>query len=168
MLSAHEPITMSPDPFTCIGVAGSLIQIVQFLYELTSKATEIYSSGTHAAGDYLVAQCVARDLRDLLVGVESNPYPLGRPKGVDDSFEHLIDQCKSTSGELLDALDKLDRRKAKGKWASLKLALREVWAEETVELFTRRVAFIQSQVTLRLLTMLRYGPIVYPMRLGTN
>lgn len=58
-------LTVFLDPFTALGLAGNLVQFVDFLYKLLSESKSLYASSIGASAENIILETVAKDLNLL-------------------------------------------------------------------------------------------------------
>ena len=53
------------DPLTALGLAGNLIQVIQFSYDIVSEGNKIYNDSSSVLDQNKTAEEVATDLSEL-------------------------------------------------------------------------------------------------------
>ena len=133
------------EALAAIGLAGSIVQFVDFVSTLFSKTNELRQS---LDGN-------DRDSLDLKTTAEI----LGRlSEGLDTTFETqsqdetdillLADGCKEVVDELLGVLEKLRHQPNNNRWRNFRQALRYMWAKEKLEIMSKRVDHFRNQLGL--------------------
>lgn len=136
------------DPVTATGLAGNIVQFVQFASDIVSKFREIYTSAAGAARETidlvtLAENDIALQLRTSL----QSPGILSALTKEDQQLEDVRVQCREIATELLEALDMLKVEGAPGKWKSFKKALKTVWEEKKLEAMGQRLAAFNNLLT---------------------
>jgi hypothetical protein len=136
------------DPVTATGLAGNIVQFVQFASDIVSKFREIYTSAAGAARGtselvILAENDIALQLRTSL----QSPRVVSALTKEDQQLENVRIQCREIATELLEALDMLKVKGTPGKWKSFKKALKTVWEEKKLEAMGERLAAFNSLVT---------------------
>ena len=136
------------DPVTATGLAGNIVQFVQFASDIVSKFREIYTSAAGAARETidlvtLAENDIALQLRTSL----QSPRVVSALTKEDQQLENVRIQCREIATELLEALDMLKVKGTPGKWKSFKKALKTVWEEKKLEAMGERLAAFNSLVT---------------------
>ncbi|KAJ8133152.1 hypothetical protein O1611_g474 [Lasiodiplodia mahajangana] len=150
------------DPLTAIGLAGNVIQFVQFTSDLTRTAVEICKSPTGCAADILTLDSLYQQLNnfnDRLASGHSSTMSAqlgGRScaSALDiPSFRELSLLCKSDCEKLLSVVGTLKGKGGPGKrWQSFRTALRMVWRKEEIEELEKRLNRTQTTMTLHICT----------------
>ncbi|KAK3691563.1 hypothetical protein LTR37_018572 [Vermiconidia calcicola] len=151
------------DPLSALGVAGNLIQLIDFGFKLVSEGKEIYESTSGALEDNKVAETLANDLAKLTTGVtESQTKWLAAHAETqldpdEIQLRNLCDRCTEIAVELNIHLQKLkvDERAKHRKLKSVKQAIISVWKKEKVEAIANRLEKYQSEVDTQVLFGLR-------------
>jgi hypothetical protein len=136
------------DPVTATGLAGNIVQFVQFASDIVSKFREIYTSAAGAARETvdlvtLAENDIALQLRTSL----RSPGIISALTKEDQQLEDVRVQCREIATELLEALDMLKVKGTPGKWKSFKKALKTVWEEKKLEAMGERLAAFNNLLT---------------------
>ncbi|KUJ15133.1 uncharacterized protein LY89DRAFT_685948 [Mollisia scopiformis] len=136
------------DPLTALGLAGNIVQFIDFAWKLFEGTKAIYKSASGSSHDNAVLQSIANDLRHLSNGIIiSNQHS--------EELRRLATESKRISLELLDALEKLKLQGRNTKWKSFVLALREAWSRGKINEMSDRLSALQSQMNLHIQIMVR-------------
>jgi len=73
----------------------------------------------------------------------------------DPALEKLCDCCNDVAKELLEALGKLKVDGKKGKWSSVRKALRSVWSKEEIDGIQKRLESFRDEMNLHIVVDLR-------------
>ena len=145
------------DPLTAVGLASAIVQLVDFSSELVSETKELYHSteGNSAQNEEL--QSVTEDLKELCKTLSSaqRRAPSVEPSTDELALLELSGSCKVVADELIAVLEKLRVKSAHEKWGSFKTALRGAMKKERIENIRARLDRIQSQLQIRLTSILR-------------
>ncbi len=98
------------DPVSCLSVASSAIQIVDFSAKLWSRIQELSESSTGASAEHDNLRAEARRLCDLHSGLGKllAPENLQRePTSTEQAIVSLSTECDSAAAQLVGALEKL-------------------------------------------------------------
>jgi ankyrin repeat protein len=150
------------DPLTALGLAGNLIQVIQFSYDIVSEGNKIY----HDAGGVLeqnkTVEEVATDLskltRNLKAKQEEWRVAHGRTSLEPDEtrLRNLCDRCVEVAYELQIQLNKLKAKDGRGKrLRSYKQALISVWRKDDIEEIAARLKRYQQELDTRVLLGIR-------------
>jgi hypothetical protein len=121
------------DPFTAIGLAGNIVQFVDFSIKIVSKASEIKQSTDGVLRENWDLEIVTKGLIAINARLKDSVHS----PGIALTQEHhrlddLRERCTEVAGELLDALNELKARGSKSRWKSLRHALKSVWDRDTI------------------------------------
>jgi hypothetical protein len=146
------------DPLTALGLAGNIVQLVDFSSKIVGKARDIYKSADGSLPENLDAETVAQSLRVLY----SNIAPqLVSPSSVqEETLNELCIGCDNIAKELLQALGRLKIQGKKTKWKSMRQALKSVSSKEELDVISKRLANYREQLNLNFLVALRYDYIL--------
>ena len=139
------------DPISAIGLAGSIVQFVDFSWKIFSETKDLYisSTGTTAGNDVL--ESISRDLIQLNDALTA-PSNAG---AIPDGMRDLASQCKGVAQELFEVLDKIKVKGPRRKWKSFAKALQSVWKAEQIEKLVKRMERLRNEMQLRLQLILR-------------
>jgi len=145
------------DPLTAIGLASAIVQFVDFSSRLVSETKELYHSTEGNSTKNEELQAVTEDLRELCKTLNSAQ---GRAPGIEPSTDELAllelsGSCNFVADELIAVLEKLRVKSAHEKWGSFKMALKGARKKEKIESIRARLDRVQSQLQIRLTSILR-------------
>ena len=139
------------DPIAAIGLAGNIVQFVDFPWKILSETRDLYESTTGASADNDVLESISKDLINLNDALTA-PSSAG---AIPNRLRILAGQCKGVAEELLEVLDKIKVKGSHRKWKSFMQALRSVWKKEQIENLFKRMERLRNGMQLRLPLMLR-------------
>jgi len=171
------------DPLTAIGLAGTVVQFVDFGSRVLLEGRELYKSGSVKLN--VQAEAVTRDLLDFSVKLEqsSRLHNAARPPTENElALRKLCDDCHGVAKQLLAQLAKLKPKlvpprdlprhasnENKGIWLknlrehqsevekmgnSLRLALMSVWSRKELEELEGRLEKYRNAIQTRLIASL--------------
>lgn len=145
------------DPLTAIGLASAIVQFVDFGSKLISETKELSHSVDGSSTQNEERQAVTEDLRELCKNLSSSQSraPSAKPSTDELALLELSGSCKVVADELVAVLEKLRVKSAHEKWGSFKMALKGAMKKEKIESIRVRLDRIQSQLQLRLTSILR-------------
>jgi hypothetical protein len=111
------------ETLAAVGLAGNILQFVDFAGKVVSKSGELYKSANGALSESAETKQVAEDLK-LLADKLCDPISA---QSADVVLEELCSGCKSIADELLTALAKLEVKGKHRQFQSLRKALKSVW-----------------------------------------
>lgn len=147
------------DPFTALGIAGNVIQFVDFAWKLVIGSRTIYQSSEGASENNLVLRVILAD-----VSLLTDKMTIA---GNDPSLDNIIRECKTISARLIELLQKLSVNGKKTKWRCFAVAMKEVWSKDEISELSSRLAKLQNQLTIHLQWVLMQVPI-FPCRITVS
>ncbi|KAE9372556.1 hypothetical protein N431DRAFT_483324 [Stipitochalara longipes BDJ] len=146
------------DPLTCISLASSIVQFVDFSAKLISDTKELYQSAERSSTQNGQLLAVTSDLKELCKNLDpAQPRaPNAQPPSPDElALLELSSSCKDVADELITVLEKLKVKSTHDTWESFKQAFKGSMKKEKIESIRARLDRIQSQLQLRLTSILR-------------
>ena len=138
------------DPFSALGLAGNIITFVDFTWKLFSGAYTIYRSESGTSDKNAVLQVIAGNVRSL-----SGAVMVEHAHSQD--LQSLAAETKRVAEQILNALENLKVNGSKSRWASLKVALKEVWSQSKINNLETTLSKLQAQVTAHVQHMMGYA-----------
>jgi hypothetical protein len=138
------------DPITAVGLAGTVIQLVDFSIKIVSKSSELYLSGSDGTVENQSIEEATKDLTKLNDQVKSSSVG-------DSDLQKLCKACGDAADELLVALSKVKVNGNGRAWQSFRKALRSIWSKEKIQELEKRLARFRDELNLRLTAGLRYA-----------
>lgn len=134
-----------------IALVGNVLQFVEFSGKLIAKSTELYRSSEGALAENIDLETAASHLVLISTKIQDSATSVN-----DEALKRLCESCKSTTEELVAALDKVKVDGKKDRWKSIRKALRSVWSREKIYELDRRLSRIKEELNLHLVVDLRY------------
>jgi hypothetical protein len=145
------------DPLTALGLAGNIVQFVDFSSKLISEGIELYNSMDGALTRNVELNSIVEDLSLVAADLGSDGTSSYRYSKDERALAMLADQCKILADNLLEVLQDLTVRSPHKKWKSVRQALRTVWKDKEIQDIQNRLQGFRNQLTLRLVALLKYG-----------
>jgi hypothetical protein len=140
------------EALAAIGLAGNIVQFVDFTSSLISKTCNIYrstSNPTHELSDF---KSIAKHLHEYTETFE-------RTTGDHGGIALLASRCNTVARELLRVITDLDPRdpagKTLGKWGSFRLAWKSVRKKEEISALHARLDSLRDELMLYLVSKTR-------------
>ena len=130
------------DPIAAIGLAGNIVQFVDFTWKLIDEAKSLYDSSTGVSEENDLLELIVNDLNDLN-GNLTAPSALGAIPG---PVRSLASKCKDVASELLETLDSIKVKGRGRKWNSFLQALRSVWKKGQIEGLVKRLKGLRDEM----------------------
>jgi hypothetical protein len=145
------------DPLTALGLAGNIVQFVDFTIRLFEDAHKIHKSAHGALQENLDVETVAKTIRILQMKLR---LPRGHSMIADgkaeNSLEQLCSSCDEIAEELLEVLGKLKVQGNKSPWKSMRQAIKSIKGKAVVAEICGRLKRSQEALELTILVDLRY------------
>jgi hypothetical protein len=151
------------DPLTALGVAGNLLQIIDFGFLLVTDGNQIYHSAAGALDENKAADELAQDLQTLTKRLLDSQAEWTKARG-DAPLEpdevrlrNICERCSEIAVELQTQLHKLKRQDGTKhrRLKSYKSALISVWRKDQIEAIVTRLARYQQELDTHILIGLR-------------
>ena len=138
------------DPISAIGLAGNIVQFVDFSWGLLRETKDLYNSSEGTTADIDVLERISNDI----ININDTLTAPSAADAIPDQMRDLASQCKRIAQELLEILDKVKAKEPRKKWRSFVAALRSVWKKKQIEDLVRRLERLRDQMQSRLQRML--------------
>jgi hypothetical protein len=139
------------DPFTAIGLAGNIVQFVDYSLKLISSTYEIYKSSTGSSENHVYLEAIATRLLELNRTLEQ-PKPTGT-KPYNEALLALRAECVQDAEALLRLIEAL-REKKGSKWSSFRQALKSAWEKKEIDRLEGRLGAHRNEIATQLTAML--------------
>lgn len=131
-----------------VGLAGNIVQFVDFASKIVSKSHQLQSSTSGALSENITTKQVTEDLKLLA-------DKLCHLTSTDAALEELCLGCRSVAEELLAALAKLELKGNRSQFQSVRKALKSVWGKDMVNGIEKRLFTFRDQLNLHVTIELR-------------
>ncbi|MCJ1360311.1 MAG: hypothetical protein MMC33_010316 [Icmadophila ericetorum] len=150
------------DPVSAIGLASSVVQLVDFGSKLVSAGNELYKKGSLA--EHVELQEIGEEFKKLSKNIQNSLKPdyylpdalnQNAPKQTpeEDALESIAIKCNEIAQEFIDALDQL--KSTGGRWKSFGVAIKTVWTKEDINKMQAKLKMYESQLVVHLLVVLK-------------
>ncbi|KAK5442566.1 hypothetical protein LTS15_010990 [Exophiala xenobiotica] len=137
------------DPLTAVGLAGNIVQFVDFACNLFSTSSQIRTS-SKGLTDYLDSvECVTADLKQICTTLTASLS--------EDSFAtedrqiaSLGTQCLRIAEKLLATVVKLKPREGSSRRGSFQAALKTIWQQDEIDRMTLQLNGLRMELMLRM------------------
>ncbi len=144
------------DPLSAIGLAGNVIQFIDFGCSILAEARENYRSASGTSEENIELGNVAESLHQFTVRLQHSKDGQNPLTGTDEAFMKVLESCQGVADELLQAAQRLKVKDGPNKrWNSFRQALSTVWHKEKMSGIQKRLSFLREQVTLCLVSSVR-------------
>lgn len=143
------------DPFTAIGLAGNIVQFVDYSSKLISSTYEIYKSSTGSAANHVHLDEIATRLLELTQPLQEPHSTQLSSHELSPALQKLMRECCQDAQELLDLVKALGAKKG-SKWSSFRQAIKSAWKKEQIDRLEERLKDHRNEIAFHLVAMLRY------------
>jgi hypothetical protein len=141
------------DPLTALGLAGNVIQLVDFSSKLLCGAYEVYSSTSGATAETADLDTVIKDLQAVTRRLSP---PSSKPRTDDEiALSSLVSNCRKLSEDIQKVLNKLQSKNPHQKWASLRVAWSSMRKREKLVSLETRLNRYRSEILVRISIMIK-------------
>lgn len=124
------------DPVTALGVAGNVVQFVDFGIKLISKGKEIYKSTDGILADHAEQAAISSRLAELSKRLSDSVSASATRKKLSPAevaLREVTIECKEVADDFSKAINKLKVTGNHRGWKSFRQALKSVWKKEGIE-----------------------------------
>ncbi|KAG8534382.1 uncharacterized protein KY384_001227 [Bacidia gigantensis] len=144
------------DPFSALGLAGNIIQFIDFGSKIVSSSFDIYKSvdGSSSVSRELIS--LTESLEESCDSLLEHQNSMTRHRSI-KAEKDLLDlsrSCKELAEEFLGRLQSLKVNGGNRKWQSLRQAVKSAWKEKESQVFAERLEKYRSQILLLLVQIL--------------
>jgi len=149
---------MDPYSLAAIGLAGNIVQFIDFGAKVLSKANQIRKDGSTAENIHLdvVTKDLSRHIECLRSFIETQQRETRVLPEDETAFYDICGGCLQVAHELETALKTLGSNGKVGKWKSYRQALKSIWGKSRVTELQNRLSLYSSQIDRSLLASIRY------------
>jgi hypothetical protein len=136
------------EALVAVGLAGNIVQFVDFSCRLLSTATTIHRAG--AAQNVQDVDTVTQALRQWCEKISTARTTTAQQRVLEDhqSLLELAEKCQIAATQLLSATQALKAKHPGSKWSSFKSALATAWNEKEIKDMADRLESYRHQMGL--------------------
>jgi hypothetical protein len=139
------------DPITALGIAGNIVQFIDFGLTATSKAGQIHRSTDGALRENIDLEVVTKDLAIIASQLEGS----GNATTGSGSLDDICRRCTVAAKELLTALEGLKLPGQKNRMKSARQGLKAIWGKKGVEEMKTRLEGYRNELQFHVLVDLK-------------
>ncbi|OAP65750.1 hypothetical protein AYL99_01722 [Fonsecaea erecta] len=140
------------DPLSALGLAGNIINIVDYSTKVVSRAKQLYGSATGATAENTELETLTKGLKSLIDQTRNRPaenpprdrFRLSNAQG--SALQGLARQCTQVADELLECLDSVKVRSGRQPLRSATQAVKSIWKQDHIDSLQRRLDRISKQL----------------------
>ena len=147
------------EALAAVGLAANILQFVEFSYNLTTSAREIYNSSSGLTAENQALELIANDLLHLsgkftVQGTSTSTQSVG-----DKKLSDLALASTKVAEELLEAIERLKNKdnQSQGNRRSFRQALQTVLQKDGINNLVTRLERLRDQLSLHMASKLRCG-----------
>lgn len=137
------------DPLSALGVASSILAVVDFAWTILTEARTIHQSSSGLGEEAEFVDKLTHDVSLLDQRLLSS-------NGATGELHVLVKESQKIVSELRDGLSSLKTRKRGSKWQSCVAALKETWGRDKVSGLMTRLGTLQSRIMMHLQVIMQY------------
>lgn len=150
------------DPLTAIGLAGNVVQFVDFGARLISTGRELYQSEIGALINNLEIEAIALHLTGIVGHLAKTSSQTKGPREAAQSLTasgmsliRLAELCEEIARDLIMTLGRIKKQNSGRVWGSVRQALSSIWSHDKIDGLLKRLVQMRDEIALHLLTYLR-------------
>lgn len=132
-----------------VGLAGNIVQFVEFGCKLLSTSNQIRTSRQGLADDYTTIQIITTDLRELCTALTTS-ITQSSLVTQDRHIAPLGAQCLQIAEQLLSAVARLKPKKGNSRWNCFRAALKTVWKHDEIDRMMLQLNGLRMELMLRM------------------
>ena len=137
------------DPFSALGLAGNIVQFVQFGSDVFGKSREIAKAASGASLENEELGSAVQRLEKICLGLQrsqSQRPGVTSTSSDTDSLQELAESCRTAGEEILRALLRFKAEGSNKKWQSFGKALKTVWKKSEIQAMEKRLGSYRDQL----------------------
>lgn len=149
---------MVAETLAAIGLAGNIVQFLDFSVKLLKQSHDIYRSTLGASDDIVDAEIAIKDLMHATQRLRISLHPPETSStltAAETSLDELRQRCFETGQEFLKLLNKLTIKGHCTRWKSIKLALAKEWKDGTFKELERWLTGLREEMHFHVTVTLR-------------
>jgi hypothetical protein len=139
----------SMESLAAVGLAGNIVQFIDFGCKLFEQTTSIYHSRAGSAAGARSLESLTNDLQSVSSNLAQGLQQNGGHNG-QTGMQKLAHECQDATSVLLSVLNGLRAKKPGSKWESFRAALATTWKQDDISVMERRLDSYRSQLILHL------------------
>jgi hypothetical protein len=150
------------DALSALGVAASVVQVVDFSSKLISKGNEYHKSANGALLEHNELAAAATNLMNLSKALEKSFRTIqagSEDSSEEASFRIVVEDCRTTASEFIAVLNTFKVARGHKRWKSFRQAFKTMWNKDKIEEMLGKLNMIREQLVIHLLVVLRYGEV---------
>ena len=142
------------EALAAVGLAGNIVQFIDFSTNLLAEAREIHQSTTGSSATNVELETIAARLRHLAASLSTSAPDPGHIVG--KQLRSLADEATSITDELLTAIEEVKLKGSKSGFKTFAHALQHIGKNKKIGKLGEKLARMQGQLNTHLLVLMRY------------
>ena len=146
------------EALAAVGLASSMVQFVDFAVKIISKGNKYHKSTDGVLPENREYLGIAKNFARLNQGLGSalNAFPPTKKLSDDERALHTVAMsCQTIVRQFKAALDQLKILGTRGKWKSIRQALKACWSKEKIEEMLEKLRIVREDFVVHLLVVMR-------------
>lgn len=140
------------DPISAVSFAATILQIVEFSWNLVRGSYKIYESATGQSAENAQISAIVEDLKEATKTLQSDVKADSPHR---EPLKKLASDCATASNELSDVLKDLERKEGNKVWRSLEAKWKTMRKEKKLADIEQRLSSFRLELLLRLNFIIR-------------
>ena len=137
------------EALAAVGLAGNIVQFIDFSCKLFEQSTSIYRSRAGTATGAQSLESVTDDLQSLTTNLTKGVQHNGAQNS-QTALHKLAKECEDAATEMLSTLHGLQAKQPGSKWSSFRAALLTTWKQPSIDSMERKLDSYRSQLIIHL------------------
>jgi len=148
------------EALAALGVAGTVVQFVDFSSKLISKGNEYHRSVSGALVEHTELRAIAENMAVLSAGLDKSMNTIRSTKRAimspeERSLQNVVEDCRKIALEFIEVLDRFTISGTSQRWKSFRQAFKTMWNKEKIEDTLRKLNMAREQLVINLLVVIR-------------
>lgn len=136
------------EPISTIGLAGNIIQFLDFTVKIISESHEAYYSAVGTKAEFVELEAIAKHIRGFTPSFHAE-NSVAHPA---DTFNDVQKSCLAVASELLGTINQLKVQPGPHRrWRSFQHAMRSVWKKDKIHGLQMRLGELRNQMNMQMM-----------------
>jgi len=152
------------DGISALGIAGNVVQFIEFSYSLLSDARALYRSASGQNEEHIELGEISKSLTTLSESLGTYPEVQQQTQTPRGEIQKAATSCKQIAVELSVVLEKLKvDNNGHRKWKSFVHALRSHLQSDKIQSMKERLEFMRDNLSIHIISQIRYDALYLPI-----